>query len=210
MACYSRWFTDNVSYTLRCFKYDSSMVESFCDFYSFCFWKILLVRGTQFYNTTIQYPDYNIFWENTIGLWQSCSRRVPEYNVEPDYGYTTCTKDCKPIECSFDSDFNNSCIKIKVAGGFMVATCILCGLSILSLYISVATAKKIRRILIILGLLLSLGSIVTGIVSVVLGVNGALNFPSPYPVKWGGSGVVAIIGISINLSATLALVFIDK
>ena len=157
----------------------------------------------------MDYTGYNIYWENTIGLWQSCSRRVPEDQLYPDE-YLTCTKDCTPIECPFYDDFNNSCIKIKVAGGFMVATCVLCGFSILSLYISVATAKKIRRILIILGLLLSLGSILTGIVSVVLGVNGALNFPSKYPVKWGGSGVVAIIGISINLSATLGLVFIDK
>jgi len=159
----------------------------------------------------MDYGEYNLYRENTIGLWQYCSRRVPESKEAPEDGYLTCTKDCTPIECPFYDDFNNSCVKIKVAGGFMVATCVLCGLSILSLYISVATAKKIRRILIILGLLLSLGSILTGIVSVVLGVNGALNYPSSEsPVKWGGSGVVAIIGISINLSATLGLVFIDK
>ena len=128
--------------------------------------------------------------ENEIryGLWESCN---VSYNDE--------YKICQHFQCPDDeNDVNEVCGKILAARAFVTLACIISGLSVIFLCFSAATDGKRRAILLIIGQLQAFLSLVMSIIGVAIGVIGTMDIDPNFEFKWGGSPVIAIIGVVVN------------
>lgn len=132
-------------------------------------------------------------------MWKSCN---VSYNNE--------FKECYEFKCpDKENDVNEVCGKIIAARAFLTMACIISGLSVIFLCISAALDGRRRTIVLVIGKILVFLSLVMSIIGVALGIIGAMDVNPDFNFKWGGSPIVAIIGIVINFLGALGSLLVQ-
>lgn len=126
-----------------------------------------------------------------VGLWKYCI-------IDPNLG-SQCSAIAYP-NSGFDPE--GFYIKTRVAQAFITLACIMSGLSVISVLSTVEIDNHKRKILLI-GRILAVISLITGIIGVAVGMNIITDTPLETHLGWGASVIIGIVAIIINFCGAI-------
>ncbi|UJR23440.1 hypothetical protein I4U23_026445 [Adineta vaga] len=136
--------------------------------------------------------------EITYGIWRQCIFTESEDDIP-----------CADISCPSENLPSSTCNKILAARAFVILACILSGVSgtLSIIYCAMSGDKRLRRLL-LTKKALAIGSLITGIIGVALGISATMTIQSDATLRLSDAAFIGIAAIGANLLGVIVTILI--